>query len=70
MCEQAKSNPNAQRRDEIVTPERVANSPWIIEPAFKKLETCVYTEGACSLIFAAEGAAEEAFRREIRAGRE
>jgi acetyl-CoA C-acetyltransferase len=59
LCEQAKNNPNAQRRDEIVTPERVENSPWIIEPAFKKLETCVYTEGACCLIFAAEGVAEE-----------
>jgi acetyl-CoA C-acetyltransferase len=59
MCEQAKNNPNAQRRDEIVTPERVEQSPWIIEPAFKKLETCVYTEGAACLIFAAEGVAEE-----------
>src|SRR4030065_525591 len=38
LCEQAKNNPNAQRRDEIVTPERVEKSPWIIEPAFKKLE--------------------------------
>ncbi|MBI4669558.1 MAG: thiolase family protein [Elusimicrobia bacterium] len=59
MCEQAKNNPNAQRRDEIVTPERVERSPWIIEPAFKKLETCVYTEGAACLVLAAEGAAEE-----------
>ncbi len=63
MCEQAKNNPNAQRRDEIVTPERVEQSPWIIEPAFKKLETCVYTEGAACLIFAAEGVAEEICKR-------
>jgi len=62
LCEQAKNNPNAQRRDEIVTPERVEHSPWIVEPAFKKLETCVYTEGACCLIFAAEGVAEEICR--------
>ncbi len=59
LCEQAKSNPNAQRRDEVVTPERVERSPWIIEPAFKKLETCVYTEGAACLVFAADGVAQE-----------
>jgi len=59
LCEQAKSNPNAQRQTEIVTPEMVKQSPWIIEPAFKKLETCVYTEGAACLVFAAEGIAEE-----------
>lgn len=59
LCEQAKSNPNAQRQNEIVTPEMVEQSPWIIEPAFKKLETCVYTEGAACLVFAPEGLAEE-----------
>jgi len=59
LCEQSKNNPNAQRHDEIVTPDRVEHSPWIIEPAFKKLETCVYTEGAASLLLAAEGIAEE-----------
>jgi acetyl-CoA C-acetyltransferase len=59
LSEQAKRNPNAQRRDEVVTPERVERSPWIIEPAFKKLETCVYTEGGACLVFAAEGVAEE-----------
>ena len=48
MCEAASRNPNAQRRGEVVTPEMVEASPWIIEPAFKKLETCVYTEGACA----------------------
>lgn len=62
LCDQAKNNPNAQRRDELVTPERVEHSPWIVEPAFKKLETCVYTEGAACLILAAEGAAEEICR--------
>lgn len=59
MCEAANRNPNAQRRGEVVTPKMVRDSPWIIEPAFKKLETCVYTEGACALILAAE---EEAKR--------
>ena len=59
MCEQAKLNPNAQRRDEVVTPDLVEASPWVIEPAYKKLETCVYTEGAACLILAADGVAQE-----------
>ena len=55
LCKQAKENEFAQRQKEEVTAEMVLASPYITYP-FKKLETCVYTEGAGIVIFASEEA--------------
>ncbi len=53
LCQQAKNNPFAQRKDEVVTAEMAMNSRYVVYP-FKLLEMCVYTEGAGALIFASE----------------
>lgn len=53
LCQQAKNNPFAQRRDEVVTAEMAMNSRYVVYP-FKLLEMCVYSEGAGALIFASE----------------
>ena len=57
LCKQAKHNPFAQRRDEVVTAEMAYNSRYVVYP-FKLLEMCVYTEGAGALIFASEDKAK------------
>ncbi len=53
LCQQAKNNPCAQRRDEVVTAEMAMSSRYVVYP-FKLLEMCVYTEGAGAVIFASE----------------
>jgi len=53
LCQQAKTNPFAQRRDEKVTAEMAMNSRYVVYP-FKLLEMCVYSEGAGALLFASE----------------
>jgi acetyl-CoA C-acetyltransferase len=53
MCQQAKNNPYAQRRDEVVTAEMAMNSRYVVYP-FKLLEMCVYSEGAGATVFASE----------------
>lgn len=53
LCQQAKNNPYAQRRDEVVTAEMAMSSRYVVYP-FKLLEMCVYTEGAGAVIFAGE----------------
>lgn len=53
LCQQAKNNPFAQRRDEVVTAEMAINSRYVVYP-FKLLEMCVYSEGAGALLFASE----------------
>jgi acetyl-CoA C-acetyltransferase len=53
LCQQAKNNPFAQRRDEVVTAEMAMNSRYVVYP-FKLLEMCVYTEGAGALLLASE----------------
>lgn len=58
LSTQAHLNPYAQRRDETVTAEQVCNSRYVVFP-IRVLETCVYTEGACALIFASPEKAEE-----------
>lgn len=65
LCNQAKNNPYAQRRGEIVTAEEVLNSRYIVYPVHS-LETCVYTEGACALGFASEELAREISKRRNR----
>jgi acetyl-CoA C-acetyltransferase len=57
LCQQAKNNPYAQRRDEVVTAEMAMNSRYVVYP-FKLLEMCVYTEGAGAVVFAAEDKVE------------
>ena len=57
LCQQAQNNPYAQRLGEVVTAEMALNSRYIVYP-FKLLETCVYTEGAATVIFAAKDKAE------------
>jgi acetyl-CoA C-acetyltransferase len=57
LCQQAKNNPFAQRRDEVVTAEMAMNSRYVVYP-FKLLEMCVYTEGAGAVLFASEEKAE------------
>ena len=57
LCEQAQNNPYAQRHGEKVTAEMAMNSRYVVYP-FKLLETCVYTEGAGAVIFAAADKAE------------
>jgi len=53
LCQQAKNNPFAQRRDEVVTAEMAMNSRYVVYP-FKLLEMCVYSEGAGAILFASE----------------
>jgi acetyl-CoA C-acetyltransferase len=57
LCEQVQNNPYAQRCGEKVTAEMAMNSRYVVYP-FKLLETCVYTEGAGAVIFAAADKAE------------
>jgi len=57
LCQQAQNNPYAQRYGEKVTAEMALNSRYVVYP-FKLLETCVYTEGAGAIIFAAADKAE------------
>ena len=66
FCEQAQNNPYAQRLGEKVTAEQVLHSRYVVYP-IRALETCVYTEGACALIFAS---AEMAQKIQERTGRE
>lgn len=61
LSKQVKSNPFAQRQDEVVTAEMAMNSRYIVYP-FKLLETCVYTEGAGAVIFASADRAKEMCR--------
>jgi len=63
MCRQGNRNPFAQRRDETVSAEQVANSRWIIAPFLRLLEACMYTEGAGAIIFASEKKALEISER-------
>ncbi|MDP2676671.1 MAG: thiolase family protein [bacterium] len=65
LCGHAKNNPYAQRRGETVTAEEVLNSRYIVHPVHQ-LETCVYTEAACALIFASEKMTREIARRRNR----
>ncbi|OGZ29835.1 MAG: hypothetical protein A2931_02265 [Candidatus Niyogibacteria bacterium RIFCSPLOWO2_01_FULL_45_48] len=62
LCEQAQSNPYAQRLGEKVTADQVLRSPYVVYP-IRKLETCVYTEGACALIFASRKMAKRIQKR-------
>jgi acetyl-CoA C-acetyltransferase len=57
LSEQVQNNPAAQRYGERVTAEMAMNSRYVVYP-FKLLETCVYTEGAGAVIFAAGDKAE------------
>jgi acetyl-CoA C-acetyltransferase len=57
LSEQVQNNPAAQRYGERVTAEMAMNSRYVVYP-FKLLETCVYTEGAGAVIFAAADKAE------------
>ncbi|MDO8557700.1 MAG: thiolase family protein [bacterium] len=56
LCQHAQNNPYAQRLGEKVTADQVLRSRYIVYP-IRSLETCVYTEGACALIFASEDVA-------------
>lgn len=58
LSQQVKTNPNAQRQFDQVTPEEVMNSRLVAYP-FKELEICVYSEGAAALILAEEDTAKE-----------
>jgi acetyl-CoA C-acetyltransferase len=51
LCQQAQNNPYAQRLGEKVTADQVLHSRYVVYPV-RVLECCVYTEGACALIFA------------------
>jgi len=62
LCQQAQNNPYAQRLGERVTAEQVLRSRYVVYP-IRALETCVYTEGACALIFASEEKAKEIAKR-------
>ena len=57
LSEQVQNNPDAQRYGEKVTAEMCMNSRYVVYP-FKLLETCIYTEGASAIIFAAGDKAE------------
>ncbi|MDP6401981.1 MAG: thiolase family protein [SAR202 cluster bacterium] len=57
LSDQVQNNPYAQRYNERVTAEMAMNSRYVVYP-FKLLETCVYTEGAGAVIFAAADKAE------------
>ena len=58
LCSYAQNNPYAQRKGEHVTAEQVLHSRYVVYPV-RSLETCVYTEGACALIFASPEKARE-----------
>jgi acetyl-CoA C-acetyltransferase len=62
LCQQAQQNPYAQRLGEKVTAEQVMESRYVVYP-IRALETCVYTEGACALIFASKKAAKRIYSR-------
>lgn len=66
FCEQAQNNPYAQRLGEKVTAQQVLHSRYVVYP-IRALKTCVYTEGACALIFAS---GEMAQKIKERTGRE
>jgi acetyl-CoA C-acetyltransferase len=66
LCQQAQNNPYAQRRGEKVTADQVLHSRYVVYPV-RVLETCVYTEGACALIFSS---ADMAQKIKERSGRE
>ena len=57
LGQQVQNNPYAQRYGERVTAEMAMNSRYVVYP-FKLLETCVYTEGAGGILFAAGDVAE------------
>ena len=57
LCQHVQNNPYAQRYGEEVSAEMAMNSRYVVYP-FKLLETCVYTEGAAAIIFAASDKAE------------
>lgn len=54
---QAFDNPFAQRHEKV-TVEDYLNSRYIVYPS-RELGICVYTEGACDIILAADGIAQE-----------
>ncbi len=58
LCQQAQTNPHAQRLGEKVTADDVLRSRYVVYPN-RLLETCVYTEGAGAVILAADGLAQE-----------
>lgn len=62
LCQQAQNNPYAQRLGDRVTADQVLSSRYVVYP-IRALETCVYTEGACALIFASKEMAEEISKR-------
>lgn len=62
LCKQAQNNPYAQRLGEAVTAEQVLESRYVVYP-IRAMETCVYTEGACALIFASKKAAKKIAER-------
>ncbi len=62
LCQQAQKNPYAQRLGEKVTADQVLHSRYVVYPV-RVLETCVYTEGACALIFASPEMAQKAKER-------
>jgi acetyl-CoA acetyltransferase len=65
FCQQAQNNPYAQRLGEKVTAEQVLHSRYVVYPV-RSLETCVYTEGACALIFASGDLAQRLKERTHR----
>lgn len=66
LCQQAQNNPYAQRLGEKVTAEQVLHSRYVVYPV-RSLETCVYTEGACALIYASAEMARKIQERNGRA---
>ncbi len=66
LCQQAQNNPYAQRLGEKVTADQVLHSRYVVYPV-RVLETCVYTEGACALIFASGEMAKKIQERTGRA---
>lgn len=65
LCQQAQNNPYAQRLGEKVTADQVLHSRYVVYPV-RVLETCVYTEGACALIFASSEMAQKIKERNGR----
>ncbi|MBI2624884.1 MAG: thiolase family protein [Candidatus Nealsonbacteria bacterium] len=62
LCKQSQNNPYAQRLGERVTAKQVLDSRYVVYP-IRSLETCVYTEGACALIFASPKVAKKISER-------
>lgn len=62
LCGHAQNNPYAQRLGEKTTASQVLTSRYVVYP-IRSLETCVYTEGACALIFASGEKAKEISER-------